>query len=74
MPSVDVGSYYMNNNYVHSKNERQYTTSQRPSVLDLFQHDIPYEHKRKYVQFVTFYHILAHGCPMTNFEGFKILF
>jgi hypothetical protein len=61
MLGVDASSYYMNKNYVHSKNERQYTISQRPSVLDLS-------------QFVTLYHILAHGRLMTNFERFKVLF
>jgi hypothetical protein len=35
MPNVDASFYYMNKNFVHSKNERQYTTSQRPYVLDL---------------------------------------
>jgi len=74
MLGVDASSYYMNKNYVHSKNENQYTISQRPFALDLFQCDIPLEHKRKYVQFVTLYHILAHGRLMTNFERFKVLF
>ncbi len=45
-----------------------------PFVLDLFQCDIPFEHKWKYFKFVTLYHILIHGRQMTNFEGFKILF
>lgn len=31
-------------------------------------------HKKKYVQFATFYHILFHDCLMTKFEGFKALF
>jgi hypothetical protein len=35
MPGVDASFYYMNKNLVHSKNERQYTTSQRPFILDL---------------------------------------
>jgi hypothetical protein len=35
MLGVDASSYYMNKNFVHSKNEMQYTTSQRP-ILDLF--------------------------------------
>jgi hypothetical protein len=35
MLGVDAGSCCMNMNYVHSKNERQSTTSQRPYVLDL---------------------------------------
>jgi hypothetical protein len=30
MFNVDVGFYYMNKNFVHSKNEKQYTTNQRP--------------------------------------------
>jgi hypothetical protein len=33
-----------------------------------------FEHKHKYVQFVTLYHILAHDHPMIDFEGFKVLF
>jgi hypothetical protein len=45
MLGVDVGSYYMNKNYVHSKNERQYTISQRPFVLNLVQCDNPFKHK-----------------------------
>jgi hypothetical protein len=74
MLGVNVSSYYMNKNFVHSKNERQYTTSQRLSVLDLLQCDIHFEHKRKYVQFAIVYHILAHGHPMIDFESCKILF
>jgi hypothetical protein len=73
MPGVDARSYYMNKNFVHSNNEMQYTTNQR-LVLDLFQCDIPFEHKRKYVQFATLYDILVHGCPMIDFERFKVLF
>ncbi len=70
MLSVDEGFYYMNKDFVHSKNDMQYTTSQRP-ILDLFQCDIPSEHKQKYIQLVTLYHILAHGHLMTNFKGSK---
>ncbi len=74
MLGVDAGACYMNTNYVHSKNERQFTIGQRLFVLDLLQCDIPFEHKWKYVQFVTLYDILTHGHPMTRFEGFKVLF
>jgi hypothetical protein len=73
MPSVDEGFYYINKDFVHFKNDMQYTTSQRP-ILDLFQCDIPSEHKQKYIQFATLYHIRAHGHLMTNFERFKVLF
>jgi hypothetical protein len=59
---------------MHSKNEKQYTISQKTSIFDLLQCDIPSKHKRKYVQFAIIYHILACGHPMTNFESFKILF
>ncbi len=45
-----------------------------PFVLDLFQCDIPFEHKRKHFKFVIIYQILIHSRQMTNFEGFKILF
>jgi hypothetical protein len=35
MPNVDVSSYSMNKNFMHSKNEKQYIIGQRPSILDL---------------------------------------
>jgi hypothetical protein len=35
MPNVDANSYSMNKNFVHSKNEKQCTIGQRPSILDL---------------------------------------
>jgi hypothetical protein len=42
--------------------------------LTLFQFDVSSNHK-KYVQFVSIYHILVHGHPiMFNFENFKALF
>ncbi len=62
----------MNKNSMHSKNERQYTISQRPSVLNLLQCDIPSKHKWKYVQFAIVYHVLARGHPMILFQMFKV--
>ncbi len=35
IPGVDVGSYYMNKNFVHAKNEQQYTIGWHPYVVDL---------------------------------------
>lgn len=71
---VDVGSYFMNKNLMHFKNEWFYIVSDMPSILDLVQFIAISNHKNKYVQFVTFYHILLHDCLMTKFEGFNTLF
>ncbi len=56
------------------KNECVCIVNSCPSILDQFQIDVPFDRKWKYVQFVTIYHILAHGWPMTNYEGFQALF
>ncbi len=71
---VDAGSYFMNKNFVHAKNEQQYTTSGCPFVVDLLKCDVFSYHKQKYIQFAIIFYILVHGHPMTNFEGFKTLY
>jgi hypothetical protein len=43
----------------------------RPSIFDQLQIDIPSEQKWKYVQFVSIYHLLTHGHPMTNYEHLR---
>jgi len=70
MPKVDAGSYYVNKNSIHSQNELQYIVGDHHSILDLFQFDVSFDHNKKYVQFVTIYHILAH-IPM-YFHIFKM--
>jgi hypothetical protein len=40
MPKVDVGSYYVNKNSIHSQNEWQYIVGDQHSILDLFQFDV----------------------------------
>lgn len=72
--AVDVGSYFMNKNLMHFRNEWFYIVSDMPSILDLIQFIAISDHKNKYVQFATFYHILLHDCLNTKFEGFKALF
>lgn len=71
---VDVGFYFMNKNLMHSRNEWFYIVGDMPSILDLVQFNAIFNHKKKYVQFATFYHILIHDYLMTKFEGFKVLF
>jgi hypothetical protein len=74
IPILDASSCYMNKNYVHAKNEQQYTTSQCPSIMNLLYCDVSSNHKQKYGQFPTIFHILVHGHFMTDFEGFKTLY
>jgi hypothetical protein len=71
---VDVGSYFMNKNLMHFRNKWFYIVGDMPSILDLVQFNAIFDHKKKYVQFATFYHILLHDCLMTKFEGLKALF
>ncbi len=44
-PRVNHSSYYMNKNYMHAKNEQQYTTSQCPSIMNLLYCDVSFNHK-----------------------------
>jgi len=71
---VDVGSFYFNKYYVHVQNERLYITNDYPSILDWLQVDVSSKHRWKYMQFVAIFHILIHGCFMTNYEDMKDLF
>jgi hypothetical protein len=54
----------------HVKNEKIYTITNRPSILD---NDIvakvPHDKKYKFVQFVVVFHLLSRRQVMINFEG-----
>jgi hypothetical protein len=39
-----------------------------------FQARSNFEYKHKFIQFVTIYHILKHGCLIMNYENMKELF
>jgi hypothetical protein len=51
MLEIDVGSYYFNKDFVHSKNEVAFTTHDHLSIFDHLLVDAPTNHKQKYVQF-----------------------
>jgi len=74
MLSVDAGSLYFNENFVHVQNECFYIANDHPSILDQLQINVPSKHTRKYVQFMVIFHFLIHGHPMTNYKNLKDLF
>jgi hypothetical protein len=73
MPNVDTSFYYYNKNLVHANNEHVYIAHDRPIVLEKMLANVPIEENHKYMQFVVFFHLVVHGCPMTNYENLKPL-
>jgi hypothetical protein len=61
-------------NLVHVKNESEFSAINQPSIVDQLHVDVPFEHRKKYVQFLSIYHLLNHDCPMTNYEDMPSLF
>jgi hypothetical protein len=59
---------------MHAKNEVESFKVDFPFVLDQLKVDFPFENKRKYVQFVSIFHLFSHGCPMTNYQSYPISF
>jgi hypothetical protein len=47
------------NNLVHSKNEQVYIVNDRPFAWNLFYSNVTSNHKYKYVEFASFYHIIT---------------
>jgi hypothetical protein len=74
MPKVDACTFYFNKNFVHAKNEHCYTFANHSFILDPLQANVSFERKQKYIQLVVFYHLLAHKCPMIDYESLKDLF
>ncbi len=63
---------YVNSTNQHAKNECQFTTLHDKSyVFCHFQARSNFEYETKCIQFVTIYHILKYGCPITNYESMK---
>jgi hypothetical protein len=73
MPNVDTSFYYYNKKLIHAKNEHAYVAHDQPFVLEKMLADVPIEYNHKYMQFVVLFHLVVHGCPMTNYENLKLL-
>jgi hypothetical protein len=71
---VDASSHYFNKNAMHVENEHAFFVASQPSILDQLHVDVPSKHRRKYVQFLSIYHLLTHGHPMINYEDMPSLF
>jgi hypothetical protein len=74
MPKVDACTFYLNKDFVHAKNKHCYTFANHSFILDRLQANVPFERKQKYIQFVVLNHLLAHKCPMIDYESLKNLF
>lgn len=66
--------FFLHQRLCHAKNEQCYIAINRPSVLDHLQADVPFEQRRKYVQFLVIYHLLANGHPIIDYESLRNLF
>jgi len=66
----EVKYFYFNSKGYHVKNEKIYTITNCPFILD---NDIvakvPHDKKYKFVQFVVVFPLLSRGQVMINFEG-----
>jgi hypothetical protein len=74
MPIVDVTFHYFNKNSMHAKNERALFATKCLSIFDWIEINVPSKHKLKNVQFISIYHLLSHGHPMTKYGHMKGLF
>jgi hypothetical protein len=59
---------------MHAKNEVESSKVDYPFVSNQLKADFPFENKHKYVQFVSIFHLLSHGQPMTNYDSCPISF
>ncbi len=46
----------------------------KTNIVTLLPTYVPSERKQKFIKFVVFYHLLAHKCPMIDYESLKDLF
>jgi len=74
MKGVKKGEWYINNNYMHNKNEATYASKGKESILQQMTNGLVSEKCRKLVQFATLFHTLKHGRPMFEYEAHTDLF
>jgi hypothetical protein len=73
-PRIVVGELYICPTNVHVPNKKLYAFKGRDNVVVQVANGDMVERKNKYLQFVSIFHLLQQGKPMTNFEACKYLF